>query len=156
MTLKDFNEMLNRNIPVVSSGHIEKITILVAKFKFQANIFINYNFLEGEILKRTKRLHHKSAIRAFFVRLRAGDKFENLINRKELVGDGSKKTKVRPEPKSIKTKPSKKVSTNSASEDSAPSGPPKRAPWNIERIVIGIYKPGISHSETEEDPIHRK
>lgn len=160
MTLAELNETLNRNIPIVSSEQIDKISTLIAQFKSKSSIAINYTFLEQEILNRTKRAHHRSSIKAFFSRLRNGDAFENLINKKEFAGDGSKKRKNSLKASASKKKFSSKESTQIGSQSkpykSQDSAPPKRASWNKERIVIGIYEPGVSHSETEEDPVHRK
>lgn len=80
MTLDDLNRLLNLHVPITTTGKVERITFIVAKFRKEGDVIIDYDVLENELLNRTERLAHKWAFKGFFVRLRKGDTFKRLLD----------------------------------------------------------------------------
>ena len=172
--IEEFANNINALIPIDSPDKISNLIRVISKQIKRATFKFNIDQLETDLISVTQE-SLKQSLKDFFRKVKLNKAQKKVKTTKTISQDKGrikeKKTKNKPStpPKywpEIKGVPDKVVQSaikrtkikdeTKAAVKPTKSGPPKRAKWNKERIIIGIYEPGISHSETEDDPIHRK
>jgi hypothetical protein len=175
-----FTSRINGLLPLDNAENVAKLIRVVAR-QIKKSVFrFNLDKLEVDLQDWTSQ-EFKPQLTVFFNRARTNLKEgERSIKHEAKTAQGSNNQKKKPEShiKKKKLSPSKSLPKVQGVPESLirksikneekrkkrslkkkevmKSGPPQRAWWNQERIVIGIYTPRTLSSETEEDPIHRK
>lgn len=175
----EFTNRINSLLPLDSVEKISSLIQLVAKQIKKSTFTFSLDKLEADLFDWTAD-DLRPQLTQFFGRAKANvrDKHASSSLTKR-TGKEKKKQRDRKKHKTVKREsPSTKSVTKiqgvpeaiirksikneekrqkrSLTKKHVTSGRPKRNQRSQERIFIGIYKPGFGHSETEEDPIHRK